>query len=330
MLIVVAVFSPTDAWTLPRIWIDWLRREFPQHRFVDVWDQKALEAAMADAEIAFTARIDRQMLASARRLVWVQSPAAGVGSMLTPEMTASRVILTNMRGVRARAMAEHVLGVTIALARQLPLAMREQAAHRWSGDRLEHVGIRTLQGRRMGIVGLGAIGREVAKIAVPFGMRVSGIRRRTGGRPPSGSGWAVDEVLPPRRLPELLARSDVVVLSAPLTQATRGLLGASELAAMRPGALLVNVARGRLVDDAALVAALRSGHLGGAALDVFTHEPLAGDSPYWDLPNVLITPHVSGALEDYWKRAVALFADNLRRFETGRPLVNRVNKAVGC
>ncbi len=329
MQIVVAVFSPTQSWTLPRIWVDWLRREFPQHRFVEAWDEAALDAAMPEAEVAFTARMDRGMLASARRLVWVQSPAAGVGFMLTPEMAASRVILTNMRGVRARAMAEHVLGVTIALARHLPLAMREQAAHRWSSDRVERAGVRTLQGRRMGIVGLGAIGREVAKIAVPFGMRVSGIRRRTAGRPPSGPGWAVDEVLPPRRLPDLLTQCDVVVLSAPLTPATRGLIGAPAIAAMRPGALLVNVARGRLVDDEALVQALRSGHLGGAALDVFAHEPLAPDSPYWDLPNVIITPHVSGALEDYWKRAVALFADNLRRFETGRPLVNRVNKAVG-
>lgn len=330
MIIIIAVFSPTAAWNLPRRFVERLRGEFPHHAFRDVWDVESLRRAIPAAEAAFTASLDRDMLATAPRLRWVQSPAAGVGFMLTPEMAASGVVLTNMKGVRARAIAEHVMGVTIALARQLHTAIRQQTTHVWANDVLESAGaIHTLQGRRMAIVGLGSIGMEVAKLASPFGLRVSGIRRRADVPPPSGPGWAVDEVLPPDRLPELLGRSDVVVLSAPMTPATRGLIGRAELAAMKPGALLINIGRGRLVDDDALIAALRKGRLGGAALDVFIREPLDPASPYWDLPNVIVTPHVAGTITDYWPRAVELFADNLRRFDAGEPLVNVVDKGVG-
>jgi D-2-hydroxyacid dehydrogenase (NADP+) len=329
MIIVVAVYSPNPSWNLPREHLTRLRAQFPQHQFRDVWNVDALRAAIEDADAAFSASVDRDMLRSAQRLRWVQSPAAGVGYMLTPELAASHVVLTNMKGVRARAIAEHVLGVTIALSRQLHVAIRHQAGHVWAADMEATATIRTLQGRRMAIVGLGSIGIEIAKIAAPFGMRVSGIRRRADLPPPSGPGWAVEEVLPPERLIELVGRSDVVVLSAPVTPATRGLIGRAEIAAMKPGALLVNIGRGRLVNDDALIAALRKGRLAGAALDVFTKEPLDPASPYWDLPNVIVTPHISGALEDYWSKAVALFADNLRRFEAAEPLVNVVDKAVG-
>jgi phosphoglycerate dehydrogenase-like enzyme len=329
MLILVSVFSRTASWNLPREELRRLRTQFPQHEFREASTVDAMRAVVPEADVAFTASLDAAMLRTAPRLRWVQSPAVGVGFMLTPELAASDVVLTNMKGIRARAIAEYVLGVTIALARQLPLAVRRQAEHEWATDRLEAAGIRTLQGRRMGIVGLGSIGTAVASLASPFGMRVSGLRRRPGGPPPSGSGWSVEEVLPPDRLIDLLSRSDVVVLSAPATAATRGLIGRAEIAAMRPGSLLVNVARGRLVNDDALIAALRRGRIGGAALDVFPHEPLDPASPYWDLPNVILTPHVAGALEDYWTRAVDLFAGNLLRFEAGETLMNVVDKTVG-
>jgi phosphoglycerate dehydrogenase-like enzyme len=219
-----------------------------------------------------------------------------------------------------------VLGVTLALARQLHTAIRRQAAHEWALDELETGGaIRTLYGRRMGIVGLGAIGAEVARAAGAFGMRVSAVRKHADKPVPPG----VEEVFPPDRLHDLLAKSDVVVLSAASTPETRHLIESSALTAMKRGALLVNVGRGRLVDDEALIKALRDGRAGGAALDVFTREPLDPASPYWDLPNVIITPHISGAMEDYWTPLVALFAENLRRFEAGQPLLNVVDKAAG-
>jgi phosphoglycerate dehydrogenase-like enzyme len=156
-------------------------------------------------------------------------------------------------------------------------------------------------------------------------------------KPAPAGGGAVDpvdvvdaaELLPPERLPELLAKCDIVLLAAPLTPETRHLIGAREVGQMKRGAFLINVGRGKLVVDEAIVEGLRSGQLGGAALDVFTHEPLGSESPYWDLPNVIITPHTSGAMQDYWTPLVALFSDNLRRFEKGRPLLNVVDKTAG-
>jgi phosphoglycerate dehydrogenase-like enzyme len=177
----------------------------------------------------------------------------------------------------------------------------------------------------MGIVGLGSIGLEVAKIAAPFGFRVTAIRRRATEPPPLG----VEDVWFPDRLHDLLAQSDVVVLAAPHTPETKRLIGRHELDRIKPGAFLINIARGKLIDDDAVIDALRDGRLGGAALDVFTQEPLDPSSPYWDLPNVIITPHVSGALQDYWTPLVALFSENLRRFDRGQPLMNTVDKSAG-
>lgn len=326
MRVVVGVFSPSDAWTLPRVFLDQLRREFPQHTFVDVWTRDDLKTAFPDSDAAFAAYVERDLPATLTRTRWIQVPAAGVAHVLSPDLIASSIVVTSARGVRARAIAEHVLALTLALARQLHTAVRRQIEHRWALDELETGGaMRTLQGRRLAVVGLGSIGTEVARLASAFGMRVSAIRKQTNLPVPNG----VDEVLPPDRLHDVLGRSDVVVLSAALTSDTRNLIDAAAFAAIKPGALLVNIGRGRLVDDDALVAALKDGRVGGAALDVFTREPLDPANPYWDLPNVLITPHVSGAMEDYWTPLVALFSENLRRFESGRPLINVVDKVAG-
>ena len=331
MNVVVGVISPAPAWVMPRRFVNQLRSDFPEHTFLDAWDRETLRRLLPDADVAFTPFIDRDVFASATRLRWVQSPAVGVGSLMFPELLASGVVITSARGVRARSIAEHVLGVTIALARLLPAALRAQSQHHWAQDELE-TGARTLKGLRMGIVGLGAIGLEVANIAAPFGFRVSAIRRR----PPSATGVGaaggppgVEDVWPPDRLNDLLAQSDVVVIAVPHTPETKRLIGRDQIDRMKAGALLINVARGKLVDDEALIDALRAGRVGGAALDVFSQEPLDPASPYWDLPNVIITPHTSGAMQDYWTPLVALFAENLRRFEKGDPLLNVVDKVAG-
>jgi phosphoglycerate dehydrogenase-like enzyme len=327
MNILVGVISPSPAWVMPQHFVDELRREFPQHTFAEAWDREAIRRLLPDADAAFTPFVDRDVFPSASRLRWVQSPAVGVGSLMFPELLSSPVVITSARGIRARAIAEHVLGVTIALARKLPVAIRAQVAHRWAQDELEGaaVDVRTLLGRRMGIVGLGAIGLELAKIAAPFGFRISAIRRRADQPKPEG----VEEVWPPDRLLDLLAASDVVVLAVPHTPETKRLIGRAELDRIKRGALLVNIARGKLVDDEALTAALREGRVGGAALDVFGTEPLPPDSPYWDLPNVIVTPHTAGAMQDFWTQLVALFSDNLRRFERGESLRNVVDKVAG-
>ena len=327
MNIVLGVISPAAIWVMPRHFVDQLRSDFPQHTFLEAWDRETLRLLLPQADLAFTPFVDRDIFPALTRLRWVQSPAVGVGSLMFPELLASPVVVTSARGVRARAMAEHVLGVTIALARQLPLALRAQAAHEWAQDRLEGPDsrIRTLNGSRMGLIGLGAIGTEVAKIAAPFGFRITAIRKHLDRPVPDG----VEHVWPPARLVDLLAESDVVVLAAPHTPETRQLIGREELARVKRGAFFVNVARGKLIDDEAMADALRDGRLGGAALGVFTKEPLDASSPYWDLPNVIVTPHVSGALQDYWTPLVALFSENLRRFDRGEPLLNVVDKVAG-
>jgi phosphoglycerate dehydrogenase-like enzyme len=327
MNVVVGVISPAAIWIMPRSFVDQLRRDFPHHTFLDAWDREELRRLLPEADIAFTPFVDRDLFASLSRLRWVQSPAVGVGSLLFPELLASGVVITSARGIRARSIAEHVLMVTIALARRLPHAMRAQAAHHWAQDELEgpSSNVRILAGARMGIVGLGAIGVELARIAAPFGFSVSAIRRRSDQPRPDG----VEEVWAPERLLDLLAQSDVVVVAAPHTLETKRLIGRREVAAMKQGAFLVNVARGKMIDDEAVIEALKDGRLAGAALDVFTSEPLDPASPYWDLPNVIVTPHTSGSMQDYWTPLLALFSENLRRFDAGTQLINVVDKVAG-
>jgi phosphoglycerate dehydrogenase-like enzyme len=177
----------------------------------------------------------------------------------------------------------------------------------------------------MVIVGLGAVGGAVARAAAALGVRVSGVRRNPAAGRPEG----VSAVTGPDRLPALLPTADAVVLAAPLTASTRSLIGAPELALMKPGAILVNVARGKLVDERALDDALARGALGGAALDVFEREPLDPASPLWDRPNVILTPHTSGFRQDYWEAVADLFIENARRLESGQPLLNLVDKRAG-
>ncbi len=323
MHVLVAIYSEAQSFTMPASHVDTLRRMFPDVLFSYVDSEPAMTAAIADCEVAFTSRLTAGAFAEARALRWVHSPAAGVGAMLFPEMRASDVLVSNSRGMNARAVAEHALALLFALARRLPDAIGAQRRGQWIQDDLS--GLPTLQGRTMGIVGLGAIGARLAHMAAGLGMRVIATRRDVKAeRDPH-----VADVMAPQDLPRLLAEADVVVLAAPLTEDTRELIGAAELARMKPTAWLINVARGKLVRESDLAAALEAGALAGAGLDVFAHEPLAASSPLWGLPNVIITPHVAGFREDYWEAAIELFGENLRRYRAGWPLLNLVDKAAG-
>jgi phosphoglycerate dehydrogenase-like enzyme len=281
-------------------------------------NDEAMERLIPTADVAFTSRLTPRAFAAARALRWVHSPAAGVGSMLFPAMKASPVVLSNSRGMNAAAVAEHALMLMLAALRRLPEAVRAQADRRWAADELS--GLPSLRGRTLLVVGLGAIGQELARMASAFGMRVVGTRREAGVPPPCG----VDEAYAPEDLPRLLPAADIVVLTAPLTAETRGMIGAAELALMKRSAWLVNVARGKLVDEPALVAALQSHRLAGAGLDVFVQEPIPFDHPFLTLDNVTLTPHIAGGKGGARQRQMSAVLENVARFARGEPCLHRI------
>lgn len=289
-------------------------------RVADRNDAAALAAALRDAEVLLTGtRLPAGILAHASRLRWIQAITAGVDRLLTPELRArDDVILTCSRGIHAATMAEHALALILAFARNLPAFFRQQAERRWQAHTP-----RPLAGTTLLVVGLGAIGQEVARRGREAGMRVLGVRRS------AASVDGVDRVVSPALLREVLPEAHWVVLVCPLTEETRGLIGEAELRAMRPDAVLINLARGEVVDERALVEALRAGRIAGAGLDVFAEEPLPPENALWSLPNVIITPHVAGALPDYVDAALEVFERNLRRYLAGEPLCNVVDKARG-
>jgi len=320
------VRDPDGVWTLPPALLADLRRRFPDIAFVSPRDRAAADAALPDADVVLGYAVRPHNFATARRLRWIQITAAGVGPALFPELVASDVVLTNGRGLFSEAMAEHALGMMLAFARRLHLARDLQHERRWGHVALrdEAPGFATLEGSMLGIVGFGSIGEALALRARGFGMRVIGLRRTPRTPPdPADAQWPVE------RLHGLLEVSDWVVLAAPLTGDTRDMIGAAEIARMGPHAVLVNLGRGGLVDEDALIAALGQGRIGGAALDVFREEPLPEASPLWAMPNVIVSPHVSGLGPGLWERAMALFARNLSAFIEGRLLENVVDKQAG-
>jgi glyoxylate/hydroxypyruvate reductase len=255
------------------------------------------------------------------QLRWIQSSSSGIGEWVRRlSIVESPIVVTNAAGLHSVALAEFVLFAMLYFAKRWPEMVAEQRAHHW-----ERCAIDTLEGKTLGIVGLGNVGRKVAAVVRPFGVRVIGSRRSPGPSEHEG----VDAVYGPHDVAALLTASDYVVLIVPHTTETVGLLGQAELACMRPGAVLINIARGSVVDEPALIEALRSGRLGGAALDVVAHEPLSADSPLWDMPNVLITPHSMSTATTENERLTTLFADNLRRYVAGEPLRNVIDKIRG-
>ncbi len=256
-------------------------------------------------------------------LRWIQASSSGIGEWVKRlGIVNSEIVVTNAAGLHSVALAEFVLFVMLYFSRGGPDRVAESRAHHG-----ERCAIETLEGKTLGIVGLGNVGRMIAQLAKPFGVRAIGSRRNPGQAPATDDG--VDALYGPQELTTLLRESDYVVLIVPHTAETVGLLGAAELASMRPGAVLINIARGSVVDEQAMIEALRSGHLGGAALDVVGREPLAEDSALWDMPNVIITPHSMSTATSENARLTDLFADNLRRYLNGEPLRNVIDKVRG-
>jgi phosphoglycerate dehydrogenase-like enzyme len=249
-----------------------------------------------------------------------------VGGSLYPEMLASDVLFTNSAGTHGPPMAEHALALMLHFARALDVAEAGRRARRWERERI--VGApspaRELAGAVVGIVGYGGVGRALGVRAHALGMRVWAVRRRLRERPPE-----VERLFGPADLPEALAGSDYVVLTVPHTPETDGLIGAAEIARMKKDAVLINLARGSIVDEAALAEALRRRAIRGAGLDVYRTEPLPATSPLWDLDNVCLSPHVGGASPHFWERETELILENTRRYLAGVPLLNLVDKRAG-
>ncbi len=301
-----------------------------------------IEASIGDAEILFSWAPGEPAMAKAERLRWLHAPAAGVGAYLTPSFIRQGVVITNSRGAHAIPISEHVLGMLVGLTRRLRAAIVEQTTTRmkrenwWVGPEIPD----ELHGKTLGLFGYGAIGREIARRALGFGMRIVALRRN----PMAVAEWdpellhalglpleepRVDDVMGSDEFNRFLGQSDAVVVCSALTPETQGVFDARAFARMKPGALFLNVGRGKIVREDDLIEAVASGHLGGAALDVFDSEPLPEESRLYTLKNVILTPHVSGLSRGFWPRAMALFRLNLTRYRSGHPLLNRVDPERG-
>ncbi|HEU5016236.1 MAG TPA: D-2-hydroxyacid dehydrogenase [Roseiflexaceae bacterium] len=253
-------------------------------------------------------------------LRWLHIPRVGIDSSLVPAVMERDILITNSAGINAEPIAEFVMLFMLCHAKQARELLQFQAAREWGWRSVQPV---ELTRKTVLIIGMGKIGQAIARRAKAFDMRVIGSRRRP--QPVAN----VDYVMGDGEWRAHLGEADFVVVAAPLTPATRGMFGAAELAAMRPDAYLINVARGEIVDEAALVDALRGERIAGAGLDVFTEEPLPPDHPFWGLPNVFLTPHVSWYSPEVRPRTLSLFAENLQRFASGQPLLNIVDKQAG-
>lgn len=271
-------------------------------------------------------------------LSWIQVPFAGVDGLICSPIWKTDVIITNASGIHATPIAERALAMMLAFRARLPELWQYQQNREWPGDKRAEFSNPDLRGSTLGIVGYGAIGGELARLAQALGMRVLALNRSGTRRPLEG--YLPSDVGDPEvRIPEkvyaaddlhtMLAECDHVVLLLPLTPVTRGVMDAAAFARMKPSAYFYNYGRGALVDEAALIEVLQTGHIAGAGLDVFAQEPLPEDSPLWEMPNVIISPHIGGLSENYYDRAAQLFAENLRRYVQGQPLLNVVDRQLG-
>ena len=306
----------------------------PRVRVVRIPTEGELPDEIADAEIfyrsyALPRPIVDAVVERATRLRWMHVPAAGIEAALTPKVMASDFVITNVSSVYDVPVAEHGLALILAAARRLPAYFAAQQEHRWlraatwDAVQQERVLPFLLRGKTALMVGFGGTGGTLGGYLKALGMRVIGIRRN--GKPD----WRADDVYAPDRLDDAIPEADFIVLTVPMTPATERIMSAERIARMRSTAWLVNLGRGRLVDDAALLSALEQGRIGGACLDVFTQEPLSEDSPYYRLPNVIVTPHIAGAFPELNALDRDYFVGNLRRYVAGQPLTSVVDRARG-
>jgi len=322
MKLLIIIQHPFALWNAPEWLGERIHREFPQIEVDQRNTYKNVEDHIRDAEIFFGWSLRGEQVRAAKKLRWIHSTAAAVHQLMSPELRASDIVVTNARSVHGPVVAEHAIALMFALAKRLPAAVRYQQQQVWAQEQIscQNPHPTELAGSTLGLIGYGAIGSEVARSAAALGMRVLVVRQH----PQKESG--VEQTF---GLDEIIAQSDFLVLAAPLTEKTRHIINAERFARMKPEAYVINVARGALIDEAALTDALRNRRIGGAALDVFDHEPLPTGSPLWELDNLLITPHTAATTDKMWERHYALIKENLGRYLAGEPLLGLVDKQVG-
>ena len=324
--LVICVWHPFTEWRPKPIMAEGVRKRWPEMRVLHLPNYDELPRVLPDTDIFVGYSLRAEQLKAGKKLKWIHSTAAGVAQLMYPELRDSRILVTNPSGIFSVPMAEHTIGLLLALARNFPDSVRQQDAGRWAQQQLwdkpQH--LTELNGQLLLIVGYGSIGQEVAKRAKALDLRVWGVTRSGKGNPAHA-----ERILAAKDLHEALPEADYLVLSAPETAETKHLIGAAQIAKMKRGARLINVGRGSLLDEAALVRALEDGSLGGAALDVTETEPLPAGSPLWKAPNLMITPHTSAVSDRLWVRETTLLMELLERWFDGRELFNRVDFVRG-
>jgi D-2-hydroxyacid dehydrogenase (NADP+) len=324
--LVICVWHPFTFWRPQPVMPQTVQAAWPEMRVVHLPSYDRLPQELPDTDIFVGYSLRAEQLTHAKKLKWIHSTAAGVAQLMYPELRDSGIVVTNPSGVFSPPMAEHTMGLLLALARNFPDSTRHQDRAHWGQQAIwdQPQRLTELSGKVLLIIGFGSIGRELAKRASAFDMRVWGVTR-------SGKGDAAhaEKILPAQQLEEALPHADYVVIAAPETAETRHLIGAAQIARMKRGARLINVGRGSLLDESALISALEKGALSGAALDVTGAEPLPPDSPLWKTPNLFITPHTSAVSDRLWHRETALLMDLLERWFDGRQMFNQVDFARG-
>jgi phosphoglycerate dehydrogenase-like enzyme len=283
--------------------------------------KEKFDALLAGADVIYGLVPPKDLLARAPNLKWMQMMSAGVDRLRNNEVWRSQVTITGVSGIHATPIGEFVLEFMLMFAKGAPQCFRMKQKREW-----RRFPPTVLRGKTVGIVGLGHIGQEVARLSKAFGMKVAATRRSTKK---AGTARYVDRLMPAARLPSLLKESDFVVIATPHTPETHHLIGEKELGMMKSTAYIINIARGGIIDEAALVKALDEKRIAGAGLDVTEKEPLPAASRLWDFDNVILSPHVSGGMEDYMARATELFCANLRRYLAGKKLRNVIDKKKG-
>jgi len=303
---------------------DDLRTKYPDIAFVHVVSPEDTIREIADADV-YVGWLNKDIYLAAKNLRWIQSPSSGINYYLAiPELVASDVLLTSARGTHGACLAESVFGMIFAFTRQIKYFVADQKDHKWRGTG-SRANMCELTGSTMGIVGLGTVGRAIAKRAAAFDMNIIAVDLLPSNKPDHVSElWGLD------KLNDMMAASDYVVVTVPYTPETDNMIGAEQLVSIKDGALLIGISRGHIIDEEAMVAALKSGKLSAAALDVFAQEPLPEDSELWDIENLLITPHAAGGTQLERQHILDIFYENIGRFVRGElPLRNQIDKVRG-